>query len=167
MPVTNNLSSEHGIRALRWYGKRAKLLAAFHTFAYQLHELQLLADFDKNDELVRMSRHFAERNMRYDFWGEMEVCDVITMLGKQLRQYDTTGQLNVAQTDPKGHEANNLTEEEQLFAAYMSSNAITDLWGLLANLPRIYEELWREWFLPIHLGELLSAPDSGHVDDNV
>ena len=167
VPVTNNLSSEHGIRALRWYGKRAKLLAAFHTFAYQSHELQYLADFDQNDELIRMSRHFAERNMRYDFWGEMEVCDVITMLGKQLRQYDTTGHLNVAQTDPKGHEANNLTEEEQLLAAYMSSNAITDLWGLLANLPRIYEELWREWFLPTYLGELLSAPDSRHVDDNV
>ncbi len=166
VPVTNNLSSEHGIRALRWYGKRAKLLAAFHTFAYQSHELQYLADFDQNDELVRMSRHFAERNMRYDFWGEMEICDVITMLGAQLRQYHTTGELNAYQKFSDDYDEGITAEEKQILEAFLRRNQVTDLWKFLANLPRIYEELWREWFLPTHLGELLSAPDSRHVDHN-
>jgi hypothetical protein len=164
--VTNNLSSEHGIRALRWYGKRAKLLAAFHTFAYQLHELQWLIDFDKNDELVRMSRHFAERNMRYDFWGETDIRHEITELGNHLRQYHTTGQLNLFQNGPKGHEANNLTEEEQFIAAFLRRSTVKVLWENLANLSRLYAELWREWFLPTHLGASLSSPNTGPVDDN-
>ena len=166
VPVTNNLSSEHGIRALRWYGKRAKLLAAFHTFVYQYVELQGVAHSYQDNKMVRMSRQFAKRNMQYDFWGEIDICNLITILGEQLRQYHTTGQLDVAQNDPKEHKANKLTEVEQLFAAYMIPNAVTDLWELLANLPQHYEQLWREWFLPTHLGAWLSAPNTGPVDDN-
>jgi hypothetical protein len=38
VPVTNEIGSEVGMVALRWYAKRAKLLAAFQRFVYQYSE---------------------------------------------------------------------------------------------------------------------------------
>nr|HMP63730.1 hypothetical protein [Phenylobacterium sp.] len=33
-----------------------------------------------------------------------------------------------------------------------------ELWRQLSLLPKTYEDVWREWFLPTALGEMASAP---------
>lgn len=44
VPVANEIGSERGTIALRWYAKRSKLLGAFQRFTYQFAELQHVAD---------------------------------------------------------------------------------------------------------------------------
>lgn len=34
-----------------------------------------------------------------------------------------------------------------------------ELWRLLSLLPKTYEDVWREWFLPTALGHAASSPD--------
>jgi hypothetical protein len=53
---------------LRFYAKRAKLMAAFQKFAYQKNEL----DYTNNVHLKEAATHFANILLRYDFWKSCE-----------------------------------------------------------------------------------------------
>lgn len=46
VPVRNEIGTEPGLVALRWYAKRPKLIAAFQRFTYQYAELQWAEDGD-------------------------------------------------------------------------------------------------------------------------
>jgi len=43
-------------------------------------------------------------------------------------------------------------------AAHFEKADVFELWRQLSLLPKTYEDVWREWFLPTALGELASAP---------
>jgi hypothetical protein len=81
--VTNEIGSEVGMVALRWYAKRAKLLAAFQRFAYQYSELQWAVD--KNWE--ELARYLGQRIAQYDFWENTEMCGPIRYNGRGLQRF--------------------------------------------------------------------------------
>jgi len=157
VPTSNDLAKAvPGLVALRWYAKRAKLFAAFHRFAYQEHELQYESNFE---ELQTRATYFASKIARYDFWDDTEMCGLIGMYGGYVRKYLETGKIGLTTTDvAKLYEHLGDVDEEQLalLKDQFAASEIGQLWRLLATLPKTYEDVWREWFLPTSLGFLTS-----------
>lgn len=150
VPMRNEIGSDMGQVALRWYAKRPKLLAAFQRFTYQFSELQWAQDGDWRT----LANYFARRIAAYDFWDDVEMCAPIAYDAAGLRRFMQTGQPGFFKpiTDKfEGH-----APEDQ--AAYLNRADVFELWRQLSLLPKTYEDVWREWFLPTSLGELTSAP---------
>jgi len=151
VPVRNEIGTPHGLVALRWYAKRAKLLAAFQRFTYQHSELQWAFDGDWR----KLAETFAHKVSNYDFWDDTEMCVPIAYDGAGLRRFMTTGQPGFikvpANIPPDADRAE--------WKAHFEKLDVFELWRLLSLLPRVYEDVWREWFLPTSLGHLSSSPD--------
>lgn len=145
VPVANEIGSKQGSVALRWYAKRAKLLAAFQRFTYQFSELQWAAESNWEE----LARYFGERIAEYDFWNDTEMCDPISYHGKGLQKFLTEGRPCYFQPNNSAFAA--LSEEEQVMWRKVD---VFELWRSLALLPKTYEDVWREWFLPSSLGYL-------------
>ena len=147
VPVANEIGSERGTVALRWYAKRAKLLAAFQRFTYQFSELQWASAGD----CLPLARYFGERIVEYDFWDDTEMCVPIPYHANGLRRFLAEGRPHYFQPNASAFAA--LTEKEQ--EAWKQRDTL-ELWRSLALLPKTYEDVWREWFLPSALGHLAS-----------
>ncbi|SPB14877.1 hypothetical protein NOV72_02108 [Caballeronia novacaledonica] len=143
VPVANDIGSARGIIALRWYAKRPKLLAAFQRFTYQFSELQWAAEGNWEE----LARYFGGRNSEYDFWDDTEMCNPIPYHAKGLRRFLMEGRPHYFHPEDAVFAA--LPEEEQ---AAWKRNDVFELWRSLALLPKTYEDVWREWFLPTALG---------------
>jgi len=61
------------------------------------------------------------------------------------------GYFHVPKDIPEGVDAD-------FFKAHYEKLDVFELWRQLSLLPKTYEDVWREWFLPTSLGELTSAP---------
>lgn len=136
--------------ALRWYAKRPKLLAAFQRFTYQYSELQ----WAEKGDWRGLADYFARRIAAYDFWDDTEMCAPIAYDAAGLRRFMETGQpgfINRPAGTPEGFDEASLT-------AHFEKLDVFELWRQLSLLPKTYEDVWREWFLPTALGELASAP---------
>ncbi len=151
VPVRNEIGSEPGQIALRWYGKRPKLIAAFQRFTYQYSELR----WAEQDDWRTLAQYFARRIETYDFWSDTEMCRLIPYLGKGVQRFLETGQPGYFHT-PK-----DIPEDvdERNFDDHYKKLDVFELWRQLSLLPKTYEDVWREWFLPTFLGDLTSAPD--------
>jgi hypothetical protein len=150
VPVRNEIGTEPGLVALRWYAKRPKLLGAFQRFTYQYAELQWAEDGDWRS----LARIFARKISHYDFWDDTEMCVPIPYNAAGLRRFLETGQpgyFKELASIPDGF-------PEVEYRAHLLKQDVFELWRLLALLPRTYEDVWREWFLPTSLGHLASAP---------
>ncbi|WP_208453724.1 hypothetical protein [Burkholderia gladioli] len=147
VPVANEIGSMRGNVALRWYAKRAKLLAAFQRFTYQFAELQWAGEGNWEE----LARYFGERIAEYDFWDDTEMCHPIPYHAQGLRRFLAEGRPHYFQPEHAVFAA--LSEEER---AYWKQADVFELWRSLALLPRTYEDVWREWFLPSALGHLAS-----------
>ncbi len=150
VPVRNEVGSELGQVALRWYAKRPKLLAAFQRFTYQFSELK----WDEDGDWRGLANYFARRIAAYDFWDDTEMCGLIAYDGAGLRRFMETGQpgfFNRPAEIPDGF-------DEAVLIAHFEKLDVFELWRQLSLLPKTYEDVWREWFLPTALGELASAP---------
>lgn len=151
IPLSNAIGTEVGVIALRWYAKRAKLLAAFQRFTFQYSELQ----FAENGDWRALAAHFAKRISGYDFWDDVEMCPIIEHYRDGLRRFIETGQ-------PRLLERNiplvNIKTFEGEMNAHQRKQDVYQLWHGLSVLPKNYEDVWREWFLPTALGHLTSAP---------
>ena len=138
VPVRNEIGSYSGQVALRWYAKRPKLLAAFQRFTYQYSELRQA----QQERFFTLATYFAHRILEYDFWDDTEMCPQISSLATELRQFVDAVSPNPVDASP----------------AYHQMGDVLELWSKLAALPKYYEDVWREWFLPTALGELTSTP---------
>lgn len=150
VPVRNEIGTDHGLVALRWYAKRAKLLAAFQRFTYQYSELQWAEDGDWRG----LANIFARKIATYDFWDDTEMCQPIPYHGAGLKRFIEAGQPGYFKSTgevPEGFDEAELT-------AHFAKLDVFELWRLLSLLPKTYEDVWREWFLPTALGHLASAP---------
>lgn len=150
VPVRNEIGTEHGLVALRWYAKRSKLLAAFQRFIYQYSELKWAADSNWRE----LAELFAQRIARYDFWDDLEMCLPIGYNAAGLRRFIETGQPGFYKQikTPQGF-------DEVEFKEYLRKQDVFELWRLLSLLPKTYEDVWREWFLPTALGHMASSPE--------
>lgn len=150
VPVRNEIGSEMGQIALRWYAKRAKLLASFQRFTYQFSELQQAESGDWRN----LANYFARRIALYDFWDDIEMCVPIGYDAAGLKRFLETGQPGfIKRTDVPVQ-----GPEEADRQAYFDKIDVFELWRLLSLLPQTYEDVWREWFLPTALGKMTSAP---------
>ncbi len=150
VPVRNEIGTECGLVALRWYAKRAKLLAAFQRFTYQYSELE----WAENGDWRGLANIFAGRVAGYDFWDDTEMCVPIGYNSAGLKRFMETGQPGYFKEPsqiPEGFDEGELK-------AHMKKLDVFELWRLLSLLPRTYEDVWREWFLPTALGHFASAP---------
>lgn len=144
VPRYNEIGTGRGLVALRWYAKRPKLLAAFQRFTYQYTELQW-AEHGNWRELAEL---FAQRIVPYDFWDDTEMCVPIGYNASGLRRFIATGQPGFMKIS---HELPSGFDPEEM-AKHIAKMDVFELWRLLALLPRTYEDVWREWFLPTALG---------------
>lgn len=150
VPLWTEIGSDAGMIGLRWYAKRAKLLAAFQRFAFQYSELQ----WPDNGDWRTLARYFGERIVQYDFCDDTEMCEPIRYHAAGLRRFLETGQpgyFKVPADLPDGF-------DPDAFREHFEKQDVFELWRLLALLPKTYEDIWREWFLPTSLGQLTSAP---------
>jgi len=145
VPVANEVGSARGQVALRWYAKRAKLLAAFQRFTYQFAELQ----WSSGGNWEKIARYFGGRVAEYDFWDDTEMCAPIPYHANCLRRFLAEGRPYYIQP------------EDELFSAFPGEDEvywkrmdIFEFWRSLALLPQTYEDVWREWFLPSALGHV-------------
>ncbi len=151
VPLWTEIGTDVGMLAMRWYAKRAKLLAAFQRFAYQYHELQR----PDNGDWRTLARYFGERIVSYDFWDDTEMCRPIGYHAQGLRRFLETGQPGYFK--PRADLPAGMDSER--YAAHIRKADVFELWRSLALLPRTYEDVWREWFLPTALGHMSSAPE--------
>ncbi len=151
VPVRNEIGAEAGQVALRWYAKRPKLMAAFQRFTFQFSELGFAIHTEGFDA---MARYFLQRILPYDFWDDVEMWQPIGWWAAALRKYDTEGSL-VLFKPIDGSEPPKRAGEE---AEHFRKLNILELWRSLSILPKLYEDICREWFLPTALGEHASAP---------
>ena len=156
VPIANDISDPVvGLVALRWYAKRAKLYAAFQRFTYQAIELQYAR---MQPEFMSMAHYFASRIANYDFWQDMEMWQLIRYYGSKVRHFLDTGQTDLTKRDVESilSLADGRLDEIQHVREQVKLDDVLELWRLLSVLPRNYEDLCREWFLPTALGIMTS-----------
>ncbi|MBR1325706.1 DUF4365 domain-containing protein [Bradyrhizobium ottawaense] len=144
VPVYNEIGTDRGLVALRWYAKRAKLLAAFQRFTYQFSELQ----WAEHDDWRSLAELFAKRIITYDFWDDTEMCGLIPYNAAGLQRFIDTGQPGFIKPTaglPSGFDPNEM-------AQHLEKMDVFELWRQLSLLPKTHEDVWREWFLPTALG---------------
>ena len=146
VPVANEMGSERGHVALRWYAKRAKLIAAFQRFTYQFAELQRVEE----GGWEKLTRYFGKRIADYDFWDDTEMCVPISSYGMALQRFLADERARDVSPD------NAITATPNDDRAGWHQATVFDLWQRLALLPMTFEDVWREWFLPSALGQLTS-----------
>jgi hypothetical protein len=151
VPIANDIALELGQTAIRWYGKRAKLYAAFQRFAFQAAEL---GDELSSPNTAQMAEYFATRIASYDFWNNTEMWGLIGYYGDALRRFLISGTPGIVKIDLEAvrHYANGNKERESEVLAELRNQEVLQLWRFLSVLPRNYEDVCRVWFLPTALG---------------
>lgn len=95
------------------------------------------------------AKYFAERIVSYDLWSTTPMWRIIALMHEAIQHFLETGE--VANSDAAVPP--DLSEED---LAWARDNEVVSLWDQLSNLPRMYEDLCREWLLPTGLGLLTS-----------
>lgn len=153
IPLLNEVGTEvPGQTALRWYAKRPKLYAAFQRFVFQAAEIRNEYELPNGPA---MARYFASRIAAYDFWDDTEMWALIPECGKAVRKILTSGSQGTTkideETNGKLFATGNAGKAQELID-HMKRDEIPELWRQLSVLPRFYEDVCREWFLPTGLG---------------
>lgn len=164
IPVLNILSNNDiSNTALKFYGKRSKLLAAFSKFAYQKNEIGYLfkyKDFpiityrDKIEKNIKVEHDDAKKQLLY-FISQIEDLDIW--------KYVEWMPLTEAKTQLLLMKALLQNPDNDLG---QSISSILILWHQLTNLGTMYEDICREWFLPKMISLLTSYPDVVINTDN-
>jgi hypothetical protein len=159
IPVANDLSTECGIRAFRWYAIRAKLFAAFQRFGFQYHELDITAHEVNPLDVKRQAAQFARRIVNNDIWQRTDLWPMLE--GKvaaiqRLIDTGTVGYIRLAEPldlpSPGEREAFEIAD-------------ILTLWQHLDGLSKSYEDMYREAYLPTGMGMLLSKNPGAMLGD--
>lgn len=156
IPTLNKLqNTDISNNALKFYGKRAKLLSAFSKFSYQKNEIAHVLGFkffpiwtyrdelEKNkeypiDEIATMLLYFITQIEDLDIWTHSGWA-VLPEAKKDLMKIKLALQGNNGDWE-------SLKEK------------IIVLWHQLTNLGTMYEDICREWFLPKTISLMTSYP---------
>ena len=87
VPATNLLNSDVGMKAVEWYGKRAKLYALFNKIHYQAQELHYCMDY----EITERVDHFLKILMKFDAWSASEYWGILAEVRKEAEYYISNG----------------------------------------------------------------------------
>lgn len=141
--------------ALKFYGKRAKLLAAFSKFSFQKNEIKHI--FGYKDYPIWAYRDEIEKGKTYEpndikiqllyFISQIEGLDV----------WEHKEWLVLPEAKRDLIKVKEFLEKEEIDLATIKDKVIV-LWHQLTNLGTMYEDLCREWFLPKIISLLTSYP---------
>lgn len=156
IPTLNKLSNiEIANNALRFYGKRAKFLAAFSKFSFQKNEIKHI--FGYKDYPIWTYRDEIEKNKTYSsneiktqllyFISQIDSLDIW-----QHSEWEVLPQAKVDLETVK-----NLLEAVEVDWIIVKDKVIV-LWHQLTNLGTMYEDICREWFLPKMISLMTSYP---------
>lgn len=158
VPECNEIvASEEGLLALRFYAKRAKLMAAFAKFRYQQHQFEYV----HNEQLADQAAYFARVLLRYDFWDSCQWWGLIAHVHEALLRFAGTGSPGLMRMaegatlpdyDERCWTDGFSGHREYSRRELLRFQEIRQLWDELANVGNVYEEICREWFLPTPLG---------------
>ncbi len=142
----NKLSNtEIANNALKFYGKRAKLLSAFSKFSFQKNEIKYI--FGYKDYPIWTYRDEIEKDKTY------EPNEIKTQLLYFISQIDSLDIWKHSEWKVLPLAKNDLDTVKKLLEAdevdwlYVKERVIV-LWHQLTNLGNMYEDICREWFLP-------------------
>lgn len=146
IPAFNKLSNvDIANNALKFYGKRAKLLAAFSKFSFQKNEIKYI--FGYKDYPVWTYRDEIEKEKQYK---PNEIKRQLLYFISQIEDLDIW-QHNEWQVLPQTKmdldTVKSLLEKDQADLKIVKEKVIV-LWHQLTNLGTMYEDICREWFLP-------------------
>jgi hypothetical protein len=156
IPVLNKLSSQDiSNNALKFYGKRAKLLAAFSKFSFQKNEIKHI--FGYKDYPIWTYRDELEKGKMYKpneikahllyFISQIESLDIWEHKEWQVLPQAKRDLIAIKE----------LLQKQEIDLATVEDRVIV-LWHQLTNLGTMYEDLCREWFLPKFISLLTSYP---------
>jgi Domain of unknown function (DUF4365) len=156
IPVLNKLQNTNiSNKALKFYGKRAKLLSAFSKFAYQKNEIAYAFGFKYFPVLTY--RDELEKEKIYDKE------EVTTMLIYFITQIEDLDIWNHSEWTVLLEVKKDLLKIKLILQGDRNEwDSIRDkvivLWHQLTNLGTMYEEICREWFLPKMISLMTSYP---------
>ncbi|ROH94817.1 DUF4365 domain-containing protein [Chryseobacterium cucumeris] len=161
IPALNRLSDKNiANNALKFYGKRAKFLAAFSKFSFQKNEIAYIYGYktypvwtyrDKiekgkvyeQEEIKTQLLYFISQIIDLDIWLHIE-WPVLPEAKREMQTLETL--LKTDQTDWKE-----------------VRDKVIILWHQLSNLGTMYEDICREWFLPKIISLLTSYPEMPEI----
>lgn len=156
IPVFNRLSSiDVANNALKFYGKRAKLLAAFSKFSFQKNEIKHI--FGHKDYPVWTYLDEIEKGKKYE---QDEIKMQLLYFISQIEDLDIWKHIEwqvLPQAKMDLEIVKNLLEKAEVDWITAKDKVIV-LWHQLTNLGTMYEDICREWFLPKMISLLTSYP---------
>lgn len=163
IPVSNKINYDSkSLIPLLLYGKRSKLYSAFVTIRYQLKEMRR--------EINTPTGLVFDSNLKKD--------EILEFLTKQLSDFilfcaDQLFQLDIWSISVHLHALEicrlnvqnvvTLIKEKKLIDYHSLIDASMQTWEQLDNLGSMYEEIFREWFLPKFIGQLGSHENTPEI----
>lgn len=156
IPALNKLSNkEISGAALKFYGKRAKLLSAFSKFSYQKNELVFLLDY-KSFPIITGRNIIDSKTDKSILNIKRQVLFFIAQIEHleiwQFSEWSILGEMKIQVCNLKDKIEREEIKDDELIETILLT------WHQLANLNNMFEELTREWFLPKYLSFLTSYP---------
>lgn len=156
IPALNKLSNQDiSTNALKFYGKRAKLLAAFSKFSFQKNEIAYMLGFRDypiwtyRDEIEKEKSYELDENKTQLLYFISQIIDL------DIWQHNEWLVLPKARQDLVT--VKSLLETKDVVWAEVKDEVIV-LWNQLTNLGTMYEDICREWYLPKIISLLTSYP---------
>ncbi|MVN77715.1 DUF4365 domain-containing protein [Hymenobacter sp. HMF4947] len=169
IPAYNNLKDKEVTQAaFGFYGKRAKLLAAFSKFFYQKNEIAHIFQFKTWP--VHTYREQLE-HARADTDGSTidgkTIDDILLLFINQIEyldiwEYSAWKPLADSKAELLALKSNLLHPKPDEKAEVLFGEILMT-WHHLTNLASMYEEICREWYLPKMLSLLCSYPTSPDI----
>jgi hypothetical protein len=163
IPVLNKLSNQNITNnALKFYGKRAKLLALFSKVSYQKNEIGHLFGFKTYP--VWTYRDEIEKDKKYE---KEEIRTQLLYFISQIEELDIWKHNEWAALPEVKKDiviVKDLLLQDQIEWNEIKNKVII-LWHELTNLGTMYEDLCREWYLPKIIGLMTSYPTTPEIID--
>lgn len=161
IPTKNMICEAIGQSIIEWYAKRPKLFAFFNKVAYQYHELQY------SDGNMELAKHFAAIIARLDAWSASKYLPALEYVkdkffyylehGKPRELEDILSKLNEQGYDINTEEwESNTTCRTESLSSSMEIQQVYEIWRLMDNVGRIFEDIIKEADLPSCLGNVIS-----------
>jgi hypothetical protein len=142
IPVRNELKRDDTLLVpIRFYAKRAKLMAAFTKFEFQRSELEYGEQELEPRQWLSMALHFLSKLKSLDIWEGSDMWQLIPHYRREIDRIE------------------NLLKDDSI-AVDARAFYSRPLWQGLVAMGHTFEELCREWNLPTHLAQFLSYPDA-------
>lgn len=157
IPTKNKIDNLAGRSIIEWYAKRPKLFAFFNKVSYQYHELQY------SDGDIELANHFADIVARLDAWSAAKYFPALDFVKTKFFyffEHKKPMGLNVIydqlkalgwDIDSDEWDSNSIDSPTSLSKS-MEIQQIYEIWRLMDNVGRIFEDVIKEADLPTHIG---------------